>query len=167
MKKLTFLGVLFIALILGACGVSNDKRADTILSGDKPPNVVVKINGEKYETVLGTYCWEISSTGDKKTGECVDTAGPVDLLKDKEPIIITAGEEVTLNMDYTPKPNEMHLSQVKSDNDEMEIEVKDNQFIAPNEKGIYFYSYGVWWMDEEDKDLSHGDAFYAFSLEVK
>ena len=167
MKKLTFLGVLFIALILGACGVSNDKNADTILSGIKPPNVVVKINDEKYETVLGTYCWDISSTGDKKIGKCVDTAGPVDLLKDKEPIQITAGEEVTLIMDYTPKPNEMHLSQVKSDNDEMENEMKDNQFIAPNEKGIYFYSYGVWWMDEEDKDLSHGDAFYAFSLEVK
>lgn len=166
MKKITFLGVLFIALLLGACSASNDKSADTILSGDKPPNVVVKIDGEKYETVLGSYCWEISSTGNKKTAECVDTSGPVDLLKDKEPIQIKAGEEVTLNMDYTPKPNEMHLSQMKSDG-EMEIEVNDNQFTAPDEKGIYFYSYGVWWMDEEDKDLSHGDAFYAFSLEAK
>ncbi len=87
-------------------------------------------------------------------------------MKEKEPIQVKAGEQITLNMDYTPKPNEIHLSQIEND-DEVEIEVNHNQFIAPNEKGTYFYVYSVWWIDEEDENLSHGDAFYAFALEVK
>ena len=69
-------------------------------------------------------------------------------------------------MDYTPKPNEIHLSQIKN-NEEIEIEIKDQKFTAPDEKGIYYYSYGVWWTDEKEENVSHGDAFYAFVLEVK
>lgn len=162
MKKITFLGVLFIALILSSCNGSNNKSTGKVLSGEKPPNVIVEIDGETYETILGSYCWDVS----KGVSECIDTAGPVDLLRDKEPIQIKAGEEITFNMDYTPKPNKIHLSQIKSD-DEMEIEINENQFTAPEEKGTYFYSYGVWWMDEEEEHLSHGSASYAFSIEVK
>lgn len=69
-------------------------------------------------------------------------------------------------MDYTPNPNEIHLSQIKNGN-EIEVEVNDNQFTVPDEKGTYFYYYRVWWKDEEDKNLSYGDAFYAFALKVK
>ena len=67
---------------------------------------------------------------------------------------------------YEPKPNKFHVLQI-SNNQETEIVVKDNHFSAPIQKGLYYYSYGVWWMDEKEEDLSHGDAFYAFMLEVK
>ena len=53
-----------------------------------------------------------------------------------------------------------------SENKETEVVVKDNQFTAPTQKGINYYSYGAWWMDEKEENLSHGDAFYAFVLEV-
>lgn len=159
MKKLVVVSALLLVFILSGCG---DTSTDNGLSGDTPPNVNVEIDGESYETVLGTYCWDIS----KGESECIDTAGPQELLKDKDPIQIKAGEEIKLNMDYTPKPNKIHLSQIEND-DETEIEIDDNHFTAPNEKGTYYYSYGVWWMDEEDEDLSHGDAFYAFALEVQ
>jgi hypothetical protein len=95
-----------------------------------------------------------------------DTAGPVELLANDEPIKIKSGEQITLTMDYTSKPNEIHLSQIKN-NEEIEIEIKDQKFTAPDEKGIYYYSHGVWWMDEKEEKVSHGDAFYAFVLEVK
>ena len=49
---------------------------------------------------------------------------------------------------------------------ELEVVVKDNHFTAPTQKGVYYYSYGVWWMDGKEENLSHGDAFYAFVLEV-
>lgn len=49
----------------------------------------------------------------------------------------------------------------------MEIEVNDQKFTAPDEKGIYYYSYGVWWMDEKEENVSNGDASYVFVLEVK
>lgn len=160
MKRLIIVSVLLLVFILSGCGDTSTENNS--LSGDTPPNVSIEIDSESYETILGSYCWDIS----KGESECVDTAGPVDLLKDEEPIQIKAGEQIKLNMDYKPKPNKMHLSQLEND-DEVEIEINDNQFTAPDEKGTYFYSYGVWWMDEEDKDLSHGDAFYAFVIEVQ
>ncbi|AIF42087.1 hypothetical protein [Virgibacillus sp. SK37] len=150
MRKVTVVvAVLLSVFIFSGC---NDA-----LSGSKPPNVSLKTDNKQYDTKLGTYCWN---------GECVDTVGPAELLENKEPIQVQAGEQITLNMDYTPKPNEIHLSQIRN-GDEVEVEVNHNQFIAPDEKGIYFYAYSVWWVDEEDENLSHGDASYAFALEVK
>ncbi|WP_410895114.1 hypothetical protein [Neobacillus sp. 204] len=61
---------------------------------------------------------------------------------------------------------QIHVVQI-SNNKVSEVEVKDNYFSAPTQKGVYYYSYGVWWMDENEKNLSHSDAFYAFVLEVK
>jgi len=162
MKNFTFFGFLFIALIVSGCSGSNNKSTGEILSGDKPPNVIVEIDGETYETILGSYCWDIS----KGKSECVDTAGSIDLLKDKEPIQIKAGEKILLKMDYTPKPSNIHFTQINNGN-QIEIELNDNQFIAPDEKGIYFYDYGVRWMDEKVENTSLGDAFYAFAIEIK
>jgi len=52
-------------------------------------------------------------------------------------------------------------------NDENEVLIEENSYIAPIRKGTYYYSYGVWWMDDKEENVSHGDAFYAFVLEVK
>lgn len=112
---------------------------------------------KNYETKLGTYCW--------KDG-CVDTAGPAELLKGKVPIKVNPGEKISFRMEYEPKPNEFNLLQV-SDSNENEVLMEENCFYAPTRKGVYYYSYGVWWMDDKKENLSHGDAFYAFALEVK
>ena len=69
-------------------------------------------------------------------------------------------------MNYNPKPNEIHLTQVNNGK-ESEILLVKNQFSAPINKGVYYYSYGVWWIDKKDEHLSHGDASYVFALEVK
>ncbi len=163
MKRFLFLGILLGLFIVSGCTNPLNGKSEMKLTGDQPPNVVVEVDGEDYETTLGSYCWESSSKGNSI---CVDTAGPKELVKDKEPIQIKAGQQITLKMDYTPKPNKIHLTQIKNDV-ETEIEMRDNQFTVPNEKGIYFYSYGVWWMDEKVEYTSKGDAFYAFVIEVQ
>ena len=107
--------------ILTACNGIFTKNTDGSgnLSGNMPPIVNIEIDGVKHETKLGSYCWESNGKA-----ECVDTAGPVELLADDQPIQIKSGEQITLTMDYTPKPNEIHLSQIKN-NEEIEIEIKD------------------------------------------
>ncbi|WHX28116.1 hypothetical protein QNH47_09800 [Virgibacillus halodenitrificans] len=127
------------------------------LSGSKPPVVSINVDNKEYDTRLGTYCWN---------GNCVDTVGPVELLKEKAPVQVHAGEQITLEMEYTPKPNEIYLSQINNGS-ETEIKLNHNQFRAPDKKGTYFYAYSVSWLDEEDENLSHGDAFYAFAIEVQ
>jgi uncharacterized lipoprotein NlpE involved in copper resistance len=149
MNKWLVASLLFILLTLMGC--SNNRMA-----GEKPPKVLIEIGNETYGTTLGSYCWR---------NTCVDTAGPVELLEGKTPMKVKPGEDVTFVMDYEPKPNEFHIVQM-IENGETEVVVKDNHFVAPTEKGIYYYSYGVWWMDEKEANLSHGDAFYAFALEV-
>ena len=68
-------------------------------------------------------------------------------------------------MDYKPKPNEFYVAKI-DDNEETEVEIKNNGFKAHMEKGVYYYIYSVWWVDDKEKNMSHGDAFYAFALEV-
>ncbi|WP_010532366.1 hypothetical protein [Lentibacillus jeotgali] len=159
MNNLTVVATLLLVFILSGCNDIILKNTDENgeLSGDSPPNAYIKVDNNKYSTKLGSYCW--------KTG-CVDKVGPVELLKDKEPIQVRADESITLRMEYSPKPSEIHLSQI-SNGKENDVKLKDNQFTAPHEKGIYYYNYGVWWKDEEEESLSHGDASYVFVLEVK
>lgn len=150
MRKYLFLIMALLVLALAACSRGG-------LTGENPPKVMINNVDETYETKLGTYCW--------KSG-CVDTVGPVELLDGKEPIKVKPGAVLTLKMDYNPKPNSIHLRQF-TENEETEIALDGNQFTAPNEKGIYYYSYGVWWMDEKRENVSKGDASYYFSLEVE
>lgn len=153
-------------LILSGCKGSLSKDADEDSMVETPPKVTVEVDSETYETILGSYCWEISSKGEEKTAKCVDAAGPEELLKSKDPIQVSAGKPIKLIVDYTPKPNKVDLVEIKN-GVETEIELEDNQFIAPAEKGVYVYSYGLWWMDEEVENTSNNDAFYAFSIKVK
>lgn len=161
MKKFVVISVLLFVFTISGCGDTSTESNG--LSGDSPPDMRIEIDGESYKTELGSYCWDDS----RGKAECVDTGGPKELLEDEEPIQIKAGQQIKLNMDYTPKPNEVHLSKIDNDDEmEMEMEIIDNQFTAPNEKGTYFYSYSVWWMDEEE-NFSHGSAYYAFAVEVQ
>jgi hypothetical protein len=138
--------------VLLGCTTKNNE-----MTGGRPPKAMLHIGNIEYETKLGTYCWKAT---------CVDTVGPVELLKDQKPIKVNTKDEITFVMDYQPKPNEFHLEQ-SNGGIQTEVELKDDRFTAPAQKGTYYYSYGVWWMDDKVAHLSHGDAFYAFVLEVK
>ncbi|WP_313802329.1 hypothetical protein [Cytobacillus sp.] len=151
MKKCIF--ITFIFLLATLIGCSND-----YLSSSKPPEVIIEIATEKYDTKLGTYCW-----GSK----CVDTAGPVEMLEGKVPIKVKPGEKIKFVMDYEPLPSSVYLLQINEEKKELEVLVEDHEFAAPEQKGIYYYSYGVWWKDEKQENVSNGDAFYAFALEVE
>ena len=155
MSKWVGASILFTVFILTGCS-SNDG-----MKGDKPPQVMIQIGEQTYETKLGTYCWNA-----KGKGECVDKVGPVELLKGEKPIEVRPGEDVTFLMNYNPKPNEIDVTQINN-NKETKVVVAKNRFIVPTNKGIYYYSYGVWWMDKKEKHVSNGDASYVFALEVK
>jgi len=152
MKKwfLCLVALLGLTIITGCSNTTG-------LSGEKPPNAFIEIENKKFETTLGTYCWQ---------NGCVDTAGPVELLESQKPIKVQSGETITLVMDYEIKPNEFHVAQI-SGNKETEVMVKDNRFTAPTQRGVYYYSYSVWWRVEKEANVSNGDAFYAFVIEVE
>jgi hypothetical protein len=164
MNRFTIMFILLLASFISGCNSinSNTTKEGDILSGEKPPNAYIEINNKRFETTLGTYCW--SSEG---KGICVDKAGPVELLEEKKPIQVSTGVNIKFGMDFNPKPNQIHVIQISNSGKSAEVVVHNYQFTAPAEKGVYYYSYGVWWMDEKEDHLSHGDASYAFALEVK
>lgn len=151
-----FIMSLSILFLLTSC----NERPDKGMVGEKPPNAMVKIDNQFYETTLGTYCWST-----KNQGLCVDTIGPVELLEGKEPISVKPGDAIKLVMDYEPLPNQFHVTQISGDK-RTEVELKGSVFSAPTKKGIYYYHYGVWWMDEKVENLSNGSAFYNFVIEI-
>jgi len=159
MNRWLFPLVVLIGITLVGC--SKNEISNNGMTGNKPPIALIKIGNETYETKLGSYCWK-----GLKESTCVDTAGPVELLENVNPIQVKPGEKITFEMDYEPKPNEFHVIQINK-NEETDVLVDDNHFTAPMKKGVYYYSYGVWWMDKEAVNVSNGDALYAFVLEVK
>ncbi|WP_338751072.1 hypothetical protein [Bacillus sp. FJAT-52991] len=150
---------LFIFIFMMSCyliGCSNEE-----LTVEKPPEASVQIGEQTYKTTLGSYCW----SGEGKN-TCVDKAGPVELLVEKTPIKVSPGEKITFLIDHKQKPSKVEAVQFHK-NKETDVLVKDHQLTAPMEKGVYYYSYGVWWNDEKEPDVSNGDAFYAFVIEVE
>ena len=104
----------------------------------EPPKTFIEIDNKRFETTLGTYCWQ--GPGESK---CVDTAGPAELLECKKPIKVKSGENITFVMDYEPKPIELRLVQMSNDKGkETEVMVKDKRCIAPIQRGVYYYSFG-------------------------
>ncbi|WP_337134168.1 hypothetical protein [Priestia megaterium] len=124
---------------------------------ESPPKAYLEANNHLYETKVGTYCW-------KET--CVDKAGPLELLKTEKPIEVKANESLALIIKHKGQPNERHMVQIQNKN-EVDIPLKKNKMKTPSERGTYYYSYSVWWMDKNQKNVSNGDALYAFVLEVK
>jgi hypothetical protein len=64
--------------MLSACHSIDSKIENNHLSGERPPSAYIEIDNKRFETKLGTYCWQT-----KGKGICVDTAGPVELLEVK------------------------------------------------------------------------------------
>ncbi|WP_419881602.1 hypothetical protein ACN6MY_19180 [Peribacillus sp. B-H-3] len=155
MKRWMSLLCLIIAILAG-CTNSHEKES-------RPPKAEIVTGGKHYKTVLGSYCWE---DGDK--GVCVDsvwTKGGKRPLA-VPPIAVQPGADIEVKIDYDPQPNEIHLSQVNGKK-EIVLPVEKGHFKAPRNTGTYNYTYSVWWMDEKDKHLSHGDASYEFDLNVQ
>ncbi|MFC4101649.1 hypothetical protein [Paenibacillus xanthanilyticus] len=156
MKKILFI-TLFSFVLLTGCGKGTTQE----LTGNQPPKAEIQIGDKVYETKLGTYCWS-----SKNQSTCADSIGPVELLKNEKPIIVPPGAVIKFVMNYKPLPNKSFVEQMTEDQKTTEVAVNDDTFQVPIQKGIYYYSYGVWWMDEIKPNVSHGDAFYNFVLEV-
>lgn len=152
----------WLVILLFVAGIIISGCSNNGLSGERPPEAKIEVGNNTYETTLGTYCWEGNNQG-----ICVDSAGPQVVLEGEEPIKVNPSETITFVMDYQPKPDETHVTQISDNNKEVEIHVEDNQFAAPMEKGVYYYSYGVWWRVNGEESATKGDAFYYFVIEVE
>lgn len=155
MKKYMMLCVAILLLV--AC--SNNTEL-----GSNPPKVTVEVDGENYETELGSYCWQGGATG---SGECADKVGPEELLNGKQPIVVQPEAELAIQIDLKRQPDEVALEQVKKDQPINITNFKNMRVTAPKEKGTYFYILQADWANQKEKNTSDGDAWYAFHICVE
>ncbi|MED4053480.1 hypothetical protein P4654_04930 [Niallia taxi] len=143
--------LLLLSFFLLLTGCSN------LLVGDKPPPFYIVMDGVQHETKLGSYCW--------KNGICSDVSGVLDLLENEPPISVKPNEPIQFKLEL--KPSVVSFAQVEHNNKQLEVPITNNEIKAPADKGIYYYAYSCWWMDEKEKDTSLGDAYYAFAIKVE
>ncbi|MEA3322074.1 MAG: hypothetical protein U9Q88_18940 [Bacillota bacterium] len=151
---ISLLGFVIILLLTGCSGMSGAVDTERIT----PPEAVVIIDGDTYETVRGSFCWS-----NKRQGVCEDYSGSVGLLADKEPIIVAPGEEITIDIPDGPEPSEYSVDFSLTDQYEnIVVLAVENKFSAPTEEGLYYFSYFARWKNK----AYDGDAYYAFLIEV-
>lgn len=155
MRVLVFgLGVALLFILAGCAGTTG--AVDT--ERKTPPDVVVIVNGNTYETVRGSFCWK-----NKNQTGCEDHSGSIELLADEEPIIVAPGEEIIINISDGLEPDEYSVDFSLTDQYENFVVLAvDNKFSAPTEEGLYYFSYFAKW----EKKAYDGDAYYAFLIEV-
>lgn len=148
MKK--YITLFFAVLLLAGCNIQGQ-------TAKEPPTVKIEADGKSYDTVLGTFCWN---------GKCEDHAGPVELMKDKVTLQVKAGEKLQLKQSTTNLPTTSFLTELNSIEQGKDLPLtEDGEFTAPAQAGTYYYGYTASWRDEK-KDVSIGDAQYAFALKV-
>src|SRR5690625_2051207 len=109
MKRLGILLLFTTILIISGCFSKEDHTLGNRpqFTGNTPPPLEFEYAGSLFPTLLGSYCWTVSV---QSTAECVETAGPIELLADSDPIIVQPEEEIRLMLDYKPEPNRFYLS---------------------------------------------------------
>ncbi|WP_203247932.1 hypothetical protein [Sporosarcina beigongshangi] len=146
----------WLLVVVALVGLSLPGCSKDELSEEEPPRAFIEIGNETYDTLLGTYCWG---------NTCVDKVGPIEMLEGKESIRVKPGEIISLMMNDGLQPSDFSIVQISEGGEQISI-VQDNQFNAPDEKGVYYYYYAARWMDEQEENVSYGDAYYVFALEV-
>ncbi|MBP1938660.1 hypothetical protein [Paenibacillus sediminis] len=149
MHKKLLITLLSVILILNACSVLNQKL------GNEPPQPKLTADGKQIKIYQSSYCW-----GSK----CVDYIGPNEMLKDKEKDKIKGNTTISIQFEGK-QPTELGLAIFNQDEITHET-ITDNQFKAPDTKGIYYFNLSANWLRDKDKRITEGSSSYAFAIEV-
>lgn len=173
MKKITrFILLLFFFLLVGC----SENTTEVYDSPDKEidiKNVPIDLtfygNEQGAFTLIDAFCWE----EDEKKCNLVKPEDPEALLLEhNQPILkVNAGSTIGYNVsingekkfpsDFLKDPDYVDVTQIKS-KQETKIEIQNQKFTAPTEKGKYFYIVHAKW-----EGKYKGEAYYVFSLFVR
>ncbi|HBQ77669.1 MULTISPECIES: hypothetical protein [Exiguobacterium] len=119
-----------------------------------PPKPEVKANGKDVPTVQGSYCWD-----SLLRSQCVDKIyrNGLDMTKEQKPVNVSAGAPVRIEL--TGDLESVKLSQWNDQKEDATVTLKNDQFNAPTEPGVYAYELNSRW--------KQGDGQFGFSLKVQ
>ena len=135
--------------------VSNNEELDGS-SGDaipKPPNLTVYVGEETVRPSLGTYSWSVDNGDGTASGIEADSSAPPELVKDSNPMLVTADTNVELDFEEQPESYTVRIW------DEDNNVVNSSDEVDLSGKGKVVYEVLAHW--------EQGTASYAFSLDVE
>lgn len=180
MRNFTFLGVLFIALIVSGCSDSNNRSASSVLSGDeqsnknpdsdsevvkdlnkvtsddkglKPPALTITAGEETIRATLGTYSWSIEQKDGTEMKIEADSFAVSELVNNQNPLQVTI--DTIIELDFEKQPDN-YTVRIWDDNNNV-ISTSD-KVVLPG-KGEVIYQVLAHWKQDT--------ASYAFSLNVE
>jgi hypothetical protein len=169
--KMKIILLILTGIILIGCSKTVEENLPkeppkVISNGIENPPIFRIVSGDHGTPgTLDKYCWE----EEEKTC-ALEATPPKERLKGIHPIRLDQEEKITFSLSTSElnsateqliQPDKIELIQTKND-EESTFEVKNKEFTAPNEKGIYYYS-AILTFDGDIK----GEAIYAFSLSVR
>jgi hypothetical protein len=122
----------------------------------EPPTPIVTAGNNKIKTTQGSYCW-----GGLLRGQCVDKiySSPIDMANQHKSTAVSPNEKIKIEFKKDPIDGTIEVEQWINKENIEKIEVINDSFLAPKEKGIYVYYLRATW--------KQGDGNYAFRVEVK
>jgi hypothetical protein len=120
--------------------------------GNTPPMPTLTVNQKNIDFELGSYTWRslVKTT-------IADAASPTILVKDLTPHDVSPKSHLSIK--FSKKPEKIFLSQWEDNKELNQIELQDNSFQLPTEKGTYIYSIRSQW--------NNGSGTYAFVIRVE
>ena len=173
MGKTKIISLILISIFLVGCtkNVEEDlpKEPPMKISNEigNPPNIFIVFDDHGTPVTLDKYCWN-EEENDKTCS--IEPTPPEELLRGETHLSVAQGAELSFSFPapYPSssateplQPDKIELIQTKKD-ETSTFEVKNDEFKAPNEKGVYYYSTILTFYED-----IKGEAIYAFSLSVR
>lgn len=102
--------ILCTLLVLPGCDVNDSQvsdNQDTEVNPEmnlKPPQLIVKLDGESLKAKRGVYSWSEGESGIEASSEA-----PIDLLKSSEPHLVNQDTAIELEFDREPDDYEIKI----------------------------------------------------------
>jgi len=122
-----------------------------------PPIPKVITENTQIPVKQSSYCWG-------RLG-CADYAGGKTMLKETTPTVVPSKSRIEVSYDYNPSPNLLTIQQFQ-DEGAVDVPFQDGHFIAPTEKGAYYYGLSASWSTKDGK-YSQGSTSSVFVIEVQ
>lgn len=128
----------------------------------QPPKGEMLTTNHKEKAVIGDYCWTVD--GEKTCEEAEKT--PQEMLKKADAIPVTMETAVSFKVDSEDKPSAAKISWVTEKGEKGEQKMDSTLFIAPKEKGIYYYTIEATW-DGSGENKFEGTAEYNYKVKIQ
>jgi hypothetical protein len=149
-----------VKTIISTFEINNDLASsqNTIDSISKNlPKITIVNDSKEIPTLEGTYCW----------GRCVEKPDASTVIKEQQyhPVPVEAGSAISLQFADNLQPAVLKASNIVGPSHKVEdVNLKNNQIIAPTDPGEYTYDIEAIWTYQDG--TTAGSARYFFSVVV-